>query len=80
MLTFFSLLDEYLFQIIERIEQKRLQQVMAHHSRISNNFIDHPFSIVAGIEKGTLNRYTNVWPFGNILSYLKTALFLTNYY
>ncbi|KAG2196233.1 hypothetical protein INT47_007660 [Mucor saturninus] len=51
------------YEIIERLEQKRLQQVMAHHSKISNNFIEHPFSIVAGIEKGTLNRYTNVWPF-----------------
>ncbi|KAI8087386.1 protein-tyrosine phosphatase-like protein [Thamnidium elegans] len=51
------------YEIIERIEQKRLQHVMAHHSKISNDLTDHPFSIVAGIEKGTLNRYTNVWPF-----------------
>ncbi|KAI9259841.1 protein-tyrosine phosphatase-like protein [Helicostylum pulchrum] len=51
------------YETIERIEQKRLQHVMAHHSKVSNNLTDHPFSIVAGIEKGTLNRYTNVWPF-----------------
>lgn len=37
---------------------------MAHHSKVSNDLKEHPFSIVAGIEKGTLNRYTNVWPFG----------------
>lgn len=37
---------------------------MAHHSKVIDNLTDHPFSIVAAIEKGTLNRYTNIWPFG----------------
>lgn len=53
---------------------------MAHHSKISNNFIEHPFSIVAGIEKGTLNRYTNVWPFGKYKFNLGSGSCLTDSY
>lgn len=38
---------------------------MHHHSvRSQGDLKEHPWSIVAGIEMGTLNRYTNVWPFG----------------
>lgn len=55
---------KYFSQTIERTEQQRLQGVMAHHSRASGNLTDHPFSIVAGIEMGALNRYTNIWPYG----------------
>ncbi|KAI8365204.1 protein-tyrosine phosphatase-like protein [Radiomyces spectabilis] len=51
------------YENIERTEQRRLQSVMAHHAKADNDLMDHPFSIVAGIEKGTLNRYTNIWPF-----------------
>lgn len=53
---------------------------MAHHSNVSDNFTDHPFSIVAGIEKGTLNRYTNVWPFGNIIFLLSPCLEVNSYF
>ncbi|RUS23773.1 protein-tyrosine phosphatase-like protein [Jimgerdemannia flammicorona] len=51
-----------MYERIEKQEQRRLQNLMLHHSR-SHNHADHPLSIVAGIEKGALNRYTNVWPF-----------------
>lgn len=52
-------------QKIERFEQQRLQNIMHYHSdRSHGNLQDHPWSIVAGIEMGSLNRYTNVWPFG----------------
>jgi hypothetical protein len=37
---------------------------MAHHSKVRGNFTDHPFSMVASLEKGSLNRYSNIWPFG----------------
>ncbi|KAI7854881.1 protein-tyrosine phosphatase-like protein [Circinella umbellata] len=52
-----------LYEVIERTEQRRLQSVMAHHSKVTTNLEEHPFSIVAGIEMGALNRYTNIWPF-----------------
>ncbi|KAL9542506.1 hypothetical protein MBANPS3_008578 [Mucor bainieri] len=54
------------FEKIEHSEQKRLKGVMAHHSQVKDNFLDHPFSIVAAIEKGALNRYNNIWPFGRV--------------
>ncbi|KAJ7054187.1 hypothetical protein C8F01DRAFT_1031417 [Mycena amicta] len=31
--------------------------------RTPDNFSDHPFSITAGVEKGSKNRYRNIWPF-----------------
>ncbi|KAI9315640.1 protein-tyrosine phosphatase-like protein [Dichotomocladium elegans] len=52
-----------MYEMIERTEQRRLQSLMAHHSRATSNLSKHPLSIVAGLEMGTLNRYTNVWPF-----------------
>ncbi|KAI8144705.1 protein-tyrosine phosphatase-like protein [Fennellomyces sp. T-0311] len=52
-----------LYEVIERTEQRRLQSVMAHHSKATCNLDEHPLSIVAGIEMGALNRYTNIWPF-----------------
>ena len=55
-----------LYEVIERTEQRRLQSVMAHHSKVTTNLEEHPFSIVAGIEMGALNRYTNIWPFGKL--------------
>lgn len=42
---------------------------MAHHSRSTNNLSEHPLSIVSGIEMGALNRYTNIWPFGNTTAF-----------
>ncbi|KAI9284835.1 protein-tyrosine phosphatase-like protein [Umbelopsis sp. AD052] len=52
------------YEKIERFEQQRLQNIMHHHSdRSQGDLKEHPWSIVAGIEMGTLNRYTNVWPF-----------------
>ncbi|KAF7731545.1 hypothetical protein EC973_009309 [Apophysomyces ossiformis] len=48
---------------IERIEQRRLQNVMLFHSKHTNNPEEFPLSIVAGIEMGSLNRYTNIWPY-----------------
>ncbi|EPB91123.1 hypothetical protein HMPREF1544_02003 [Mucor circinelloides 1006PhL] len=57
-----NLMAEY-YEHIEKSEQKRLKGVIAHHSQVADNFMEHPFSIVAAMEKGTLNRYTNIWPF-----------------
>lgn len=37
---------------------------MHFHSKHTDNPAEYPFSIVAGIEMGALNRYTNIWPFG----------------
>lgn len=37
---------------------------MAHHCQAKDSFLDHPFSIVSAMEKGALNRYNNIWPFG----------------
>jgi len=52
------------YEKIERFEQLRLQNIMHHHSdRSQGDLKEHPWSIVAGIEMGSLNRYTNVWPF-----------------
>ncbi|KAI8579911.1 hypothetical protein K450DRAFT_239698 [Umbelopsis ramanniana AG] len=52
------------YEKIERFEQQRLQNIMHHHSdRSQGDLKEHPWSIVAGIEMGSLNRYTNVWPF-----------------
>lgn len=62
-LSWFDTCTLYL-QHIEKSEQKRLKGVIAHHSQVADNFMEHPFSIVAAMEKGTLNRYTNIWPFG----------------
>ncbi|KAI7861598.1 protein-tyrosine phosphatase-like protein [Spinellus fusiger] len=58
---------EYLakmYERLERTEQQRLQHIIAYHSKhSSSNPSDFPLSIVAGIEKGSLNRYTNIWPY-----------------
>ncbi|PVG00710.1 hypothetical protein CPB86DRAFT_782253 [Serendipita vermifera] len=59
------------FYRIELGEQRRLQRVMEHHSRESGanapfpppDAVDFPYSITAGIEMGSKNRYRNVWPF-----------------
>ncbi|KAI8990045.1 protein-tyrosine phosphatase-like protein [Pilobolus umbonatus] len=51
------------YEKLERTEQRRLQNIMHFHSKHTNNPAEFPFSIVAGIEMGTLNRYTNIWPF-----------------
>ncbi|RIA91223.1 protein-tyrosine phosphatase-like protein [Glomus cerebriforme] len=49
------------FHEIERIEQRRLQSLMLHNSNQVTP--DCPFSISAGMEKGTKNRYNNIWPY-----------------
>ncbi|GBC03859.1 hypothetical protein RclHR1_05370004 [Rhizophagus clarus] len=49
------------FQEIERTEQRRLQSLMLHNSNQVTD--DCPFSISAGMEKGTKNRYNNIWPY-----------------
>lgn len=51
-------------QKLERTEQRRLQNIMHFHSKHTSNLTEFPFSIVAGIEMGALNRYTNIWPYG----------------
>ncbi|KAK4521360.1 uncharacterized protein ATC70_011975 [Mucor velutinosus] len=51
------------YEQIENSEQKRLKGVIAHHSQVKDSFLDHPFSIVAAMEKGALNRYNRIWPF-----------------
>jgi protein-tyrosine phosphatase len=35
-----------------------------HSKDFTTDPSDYPLSIVAGIEMGALNRYTNIWPFG----------------
>jgi len=49
------------FHEIERIEQNRLQSLMLLNSNQAT--ADSPFSISAGMEKGTKNRYNNIWPY-----------------
>ncbi|KAI7869124.1 hypothetical protein BDF14DRAFT_379277 [Spinellus fusiger] len=56
-----QLLESY--KIIENDEHRRLIHLVKHHSRNANNLDAHPFSIVQGIERGALNRYSNIWPF-----------------
>lgn len=59
------------FYRIELAEQRRLMSVMERHSRESG-FLNHganqpsftfPYSITAGVEKGSKNRYRHIWPF-----------------
>ena len=57
------------FYRVELGEQRRMQRVMDHHS-VQNGangspsgVDDYPYSITAGIEMGTKNRYQNIWPF-----------------
>ncbi|OZJ06905.1 hypothetical protein BZG36_00056 [Bifiguratus adelaidae] len=60
-----SMLADF-YEGIERAEQRRLQSVMLHHSKShsgSPQLQDHLLSIIAGIEKGALNRYNNLWPY-----------------
>ncbi|CAO3597461.1 unnamed protein product [Absidia cylindrospora] len=53
-----------LYEKLERTEQRRLQNIMLFHSKdTTTDSLDYPLSIVAGIEMGALNRYTNIWPF-----------------
>lgn len=53
---------------MERVEQDRLLTIMNYHSKqdqpLENRF---PFSITASMEKGVLNRYDNIWPFGKCI-------------
>ncbi|KAI9278051.1 hypothetical protein BY458DRAFT_503651 [Sporodiniella umbellata] len=49
------------YEALERAEQERLGFVMRYHS--SHHSTDFPLSIASSMEKGTLNRYNNIWPF-----------------
>ncbi|KAJ6573948.1 hypothetical protein DFH09DRAFT_1456484 [Mycena vulgaris] len=54
------------FYRIELAEQRRLMGVMEHHTgkgKGKNGKGLFPFSITAGVEKGSKNRYRNIWPF-----------------
>lgn len=50
---------------LERTEQKRLSFVLKYHS--AHKSTEFPLSIASAIEKGTLNRYNNIWPYGKVL-------------
>lgn len=64
---------------MERTEQKRLSTIMNYHSRREATLVKQaandedvemtennhfPFSITSSMEKGALNRYDNIWPYG----------------
>ncbi|KZW02129.1 hypothetical protein EXIGLDRAFT_744852 [Exidia glandulosa HHB12029] len=53
------------FYKIELREQRRLQGIMNHHTQNAFSSVrdDFPYSITAGIEKGSKNRYRDIWPF-----------------
>ncbi|KAJ7785694.1 hypothetical protein B0H16DRAFT_1294690 [Mycena metata] len=59
------------FYRIELAELRRMMGVMEHHSREKGKEEKEkqggrgkfPFSITAGVEKGSKNRYRNIWPF-----------------
>ncbi|KAJ7226090.1 hypothetical protein GGX14DRAFT_349051 [Mycena pura] len=66
------------FYRIELAEQRRLMNVMTHHTGMSGDVREesrmeggrgngrrgrYPYSITAGVEKGGKNRYRNIWPF-----------------
>ncbi|KAJ3507779.1 hypothetical protein NMY22_g16824 [Coprinellus aureogranulatus] len=61
------------FYQIELAEQRRLMNIMQHHSQESGVVVvedgkatrntGFPYSITAGVEKGAKNRYRHIWPF-----------------
>lgn len=66
---------------MERIEQDRLSTVMKYHSnglgaatsinlQHDQSTSEFPFSITSSMEKGTLNRYDNIWPYGMFITYI----------
>ncbi|GBE78664.1 hypothetical protein SCP_0115550 [Sparassis crispa] len=76
---------EVQFYRIELGEQQRLMGVMEHHTGESRGLSsaqavlkeranqDFPYSITAGLEKGTKNRYRNIWPFEHARVRLRKA-------
>jgi tyrosine-protein phosphatase 2/3 len=77
------------FYRIELGEQRRLQGVMEHHSTESGHKSDsgpsagvdgYPYSITAGIEMGTKNRYRNIWPFEHARVRLPTSCGGSDYF
>ncbi|KAF1802500.1 protein-tyrosine phosphatase-like protein [Mucor lusitanicus] len=60
------------YEQLERLEQDRLLTVMKYHStglgpittiQQDQSKTEFPFSITSSMEKGTLNRYDNIWPY-----------------
>ncbi|CEP13711.1 hypothetical protein [Parasitella parasitica] len=55
------------YEQLERLEQDRLSTVMKYHSNSikeqDQSKPEFPFSITSSMEKGTLNRYDNIWPY-----------------
>ncbi|KAK9763276.1 phosphotyrosine-specific ptp2-like protein, partial [Basidiobolus ranarum] len=49
------------FKCIDKVEQKRLQSLLVPqtHPVCQSN----PYSIAAGVERGSKNRYNNIWPY-----------------
>ncbi|KAI8079679.1 protein-tyrosine phosphatase-like protein [Gilbertella persicaria] len=53
-----------MYEQLERTEQKRLSTILQYHSnREQEPKSKFPLSITSSIEKGTLNRYDNIWPY-----------------
>jgi len=60
------------FYLVEAAEQKRLQEVLAWSAQCRPaDEPDHPFGISAGMEKGHLNRYKNIFPYEHARCRLK---------
>ncbi|KAI8890870.1 hypothetical protein K501DRAFT_167441 [Backusella circina FSU 941] len=55
-----------MYEQLERTEQQRLSLIMDFHSsnpEYDPSSMTFPFCITANMEKGTLNRYNNIWPY-----------------
>lgn len=48
---------------LERMEQNRFSFIMKYHSS-HKPITSFPLSIASSIEKGIMNRYNNIWPYG----------------
>ncbi|KAG1084368.1 hypothetical protein G6F42_021812 [Rhizopus arrhizus] len=69
------------YEQLERLEQDRLSTVMKYHSnglglattlhQQDQPKTEFPFSITSSMEKGTLNRYDNIWPYGMSYTFVR---------